>query len=42
MLQWQELTTGSYEFYEFDAGHFFINKFKEDVVDVINKSLSRY
>ena len=42
MLQWQELTTGSYEFYEFDAGHFFINKFKEDVVDIVNKSLSRY
>ena len=37
--RWQECTNKGFSFYEFDDGHFFINTYKEDVIDLINKTL---
>ena len=37
--RWQECTNKTCTFYEFEEGHFFINKYKEDVIDIINKAL---
>ncbi|WP_010249068.1 thioesterase II family protein [Acetivibrio cellulolyticus] len=37
--RWQECTNKNCKFYEFDDGHFFINKCKEGVIAVINKTL---
>jgi len=39
MHRWKECTTKNCRFYEFDDGHFFINKYKEDVAAVINSTL---
>lgn len=39
--RWREYTNRSCSFYEFDEGHFFINKFKEDVIEIINSKLIR-
>ncbi len=37
--RWRECTINNCWFYEFDDGHFFINKYKEEVAAVINKML---
>ncbi len=37
--RWQEYTNKTCNFYEFEDGHFFINKFKDDVISIINSEL---
>ncbi len=37
--RWREYTNKTCSFYEFEDGHFFINKFKEDVIGIINSEL---
>jgi len=37
--RWQEYTTNTCSFYEFEDGHFFINKFKEEVINIINNEI---
>lgn len=37
--RWSECTDKECNFYEFDSGHFFINEYKEAVVNVINNTL---
>jgi surfactin synthase thioesterase subunit len=39
LLEWQQCTNKSCRFYEFDDGHFFINKHRQDVMDLINNTL---
>lgn len=36
---WREYTNKTCSFYEFEEGHFFINKYKEEVIGIINDSL---
>lgn len=42
MSQWQECTTGNCKLFEYHDGHFFINTYRKDVVDLINKTLLSY
>jgi len=36
---WSECTCKKCNFYEFDSGHFFINEYKEAVINIINNTL---
>lgn len=36
---WKEYTNGASQLIEFDGGHFFINEFRQQVIDVIHRSL---
>lgn len=37
--RWQECTNNDFKLYEFDDGHFFINTYTEEVVNIINNTL---
>lgn len=37
--RWKECTNKNCSFYEFYGGHFFINEFKEEVIEIINEKL---
>ncbi|HHX70427.1 MAG TPA: thioesterase [Gallicola sp.] len=36
---WRECTNKNCNFHEFDDGHFFINKYQEDVIGIVNRVL---
>lgn len=40
LMEWTSYTSKQCQFYGYQGGHFFINDFTEDVVKVINKTLS--
>jgi surfactin synthase thioesterase subunit len=42
MLEWKSHTSGSFEIFEFDGGHFFINVYTKEIVDIINSRLLNY
>ncbi len=39
MKNWESMTNGSCAFYEFDGGHFFINKYKLEICKIVNNIL---
>lgn len=39
MKNWEKISDGSCSFYEFDDGHFFINKYKVEICKIINDTL---
>lgn len=40
--KWRDYTTGKTEIYEFDGGHFFINSYTEQIMDIVNRTLSEF
>ncbi len=39
MKEWEEFSNGDFAYYEFDGGHFFINQFKKEIVQIIQQRL---
>lgn len=39
VMEWKDYTTGSFNFYEFEGGHFFINDAWPDICKIINHKL---
>ncbi|GAE87116.1 thioesterase II family protein [Acetivibrio straminisolvens] len=39
--RWRECTDKSCNFFEFDGGHFFINDFKPEILNIINNTISQ-
>ncbi|HEY9062718.1 MAG TPA: thioesterase domain-containing protein [Pseudobacteroides sp.] len=39
LKNWESLTYGSCKFYEFTEGHFFINKYKQEICKIISETL---
>ncbi|MFD7524500.1 thioesterase II family protein [Paenibacillus chitinolyticus] len=39
VLEWKRHTTGAFTAHSFDGGHFFINDFQKEIVDILHASL---
>ncbi|WP_066874813.1 thioesterase II family protein [Clostridium mediterraneense] len=39
LLEWRMLIEGQFNIYQFQGGHFFINKNYKEIIDIINKTL---